>query len=327
MISENVSQTNSSTASLRYCISTADASLTLSDGNLEIAVSMPGAPGTYCGSRFSWAGIISHVKCAGHRLFGPWRPGTHLLDEHDNVTGTAGEFGMSIAGMPSPLGFNDAFPDGRFVKIGVGVLRRPDGLPYSFARSYEIVDSPSWQVCRSDQGIDMRQILEHDGYGYDYCHRVELVPGGKSFITRHTLTNTGRKVIHQTHYSHNFMVIDQLPVGSACEVIFPFAPENPFKSESIACVEDRSLKFRAQIPAGEAIFAQLSGFGNTTADNGVTIRNRYAGVEVRITGDRPVVRYHFFAVAGAVCPEPFVDIHAAPGETVTWQHRYDISCR
>lgn len=318
-------QFGSSSPAVKYCISTADASLTLADGGLEVAVSMPGAPGTYCGSRFSWAGIISHVKFAGHQLFGPWRPGITSLDVHDNVTGTAGEFGMGTAGMPAPLGFNDAAPGGRFVKIGVGVLRRPDGLPYSFGRSYEILDASSWQVRRIDQGIDMRQILEHDGYGYDYCHRIELVSGGKSFITRHTLTNSGSKKIHQTHYSHNFIVIDRMPVGSAYEIVFPFTPENSFRAESTAYVDGRTLKFRAQIPAGEAIFAQLSGYGDTTADNRVTIRNRYAGLDVNITGDRPVVRYHFFAVAGAVCPEPFVDIHAAPGETVTWQHRYDIS--
>ena len=120
------------------------------------------------------------------------------------------------------------------------------------------------------------------------------------------------------------MVIDELPVGSDYEVIFPFTPKNSFGTDSLAYVEGRSLKFRAQIPAGEAIFAQLSGYADTTADNSVTIRNRKAGVDVRITGDRPVLRYHFFAVAGALCPEPFVDIHATSGETVAWQHRYDI---
>jgi hypothetical protein len=324
MRTETVSEINSSAPTAGHGIPAAAGALTLSDAELEIGISMPGVPGTYCGSRFSWAGIISHVKCGGHRLFGPWRPGKYSPDEHDNVTGTAGEFGMGIADMPSPLGFNDAAAGGHFVKIGVGVLRRPDMLPYSFARSYDIVDAPHWQVRQIDQGIDMRQVLAHDAYGYDYCHRIELVPGSKSFVTRHTLTNTGRKVIHQTHYSHNFMVIDELPIGSDYEVMLPFSPKNSFGPDSVIYVDGRSLKFRTPIPVGEAVFTQLSGFGDTSVDNQVTIRNRKAGVDVRITGDRPVLRYHFFAVAGALCPEPFVDIHATPGETVAWQHRYDI---
>lgn len=47
---------------------------------------------------------------------------------------------------------------------------------------------------------------------------------------------------------------------------------------------------------------------------------------VKAAGDRPILRYHFFAVHGAVCPESFVEIHATPGETVAWAHRYELSC-
>jgi hypothetical protein len=39
----------------------------------------------------------------------------------------------------------------------------------------------------------------------------------------------------------------------------------------------------------------------------------------------PILRYHFFAAPGAVCPEPFVEIHAAPGETIAWAHRYELT--
>jgi len=61
---------------------------------------------------------------------------------HDNVSGTAGEFGMGIAdNVPPPLGFDEAKPGDCFVKIGVGVLRRPDNacvcwLSYGFRPVY-----------------------------------------------------------------------------------------------------------------------------------------------------------------------------------------------
>jgi hypothetical protein len=32
------------------------------------------------------------------------------------------------------------------------------------------------------------------------------------------------------------------------------------------------------------------------------------------------------AEPGAVCPEPFVEINAVPGETIAWEHRYELSC-
>jgi len=299
-------------------------SIRLFNDELDLTLGVPGAPGTYYGTRFSWAGIISQVTMQGHRVFGPWRPGELAPDEHDNVTGPAGEFGMGIAGMPPPLGFDEAVPGGLFVKIGVGVLRRPDETPYGFARRYELVNSPCWQVQAGEQRVGMRQILTHDGYGYDYEHSVELVPGQPSFITRHVLSNTGLKPIRQTHYSHNFLVVDQLPVGPEYDVTFSFAPVSSFGTESAAYFEERTLKFRE--PLTNAVFSALTGFGGTAADNRVTVRNHRAGIEVRITGDCPVVRYHFFAAPGAVCPEPFVDLCLEPGASATWQHRYDLTC-
>lgn len=233
---------------------------------------------------------------------------------------------MGIAGMPVPLGFAEAAPGGHFVKIGVGVLCRPDTAPYSFARRYEIVEAPAWQVEQAGTWVEMRQTLAHGVYDYEYSHRIELVEGEAAFITRHTLLNAGGAAIHQAHYSHNFLMVDQQPIGPAYEVTFPFAPVSSLASDSVARFNGSLLTFREPIPADQAVFTPLSGFGNTVLDNGVMVRHRDAGVEVRIRGDKPVMRYHLFAVAGAVCPEPFVELHVAPGETITWQSRYDVGC-
>lgn len=294
----------------------------IADG-MEMSVAIPGSAGTYCGRRFSWAGVISEVTWRGHHLFGPWQPGPLPPDVHDNVTGTAGEFGMGIAGMPPPLGFQQAVPGGGFVKIGVGVLRRPDGRRYDFARHYEILEAPAWEVSADSRRIEMRQRLAFDGFGYDYTHTVELLPGGDAFVTRHRLTNTGEKPIRQTHYSHNFLVLDRGPVGPDYEITFPFAPDPAFGKDCDAVIRGKRLGFRR--PLHEAVFAMLAGFNGTAADNRVTVRNRRTGLEVNVAGDRPVLRYHFFAVPGAVCPEPFVEIRAAPGETCAWESRYALS--
>jgi hypothetical protein len=297
---------------------------TLFTDETEITVASPGAAGTYCGTRFSWAGVITEVKWRGHHLFGPWQPGPLPLGVHDNVTGTAGEFGMGIAGMPRPLGFDRAAPGDCFVKIGVGVLRRPDRRPYQFQGAYELVESPAWEVSADSRRVVMRQRLACEGYGYDYTHTVELSADGDAFVTRHRLTNTGGKPIHQAHYTHNFLVLDRSPVGPDYEVVFPFAPDPAFGEEdSDAVLQGKRLGFRR--PLQEAVFAMLGGFNGHAADNQVTVRNRRTGLEVKITGDRPVLRYHFFAVPGAVCPEPFVEIRVGPGGTRAWEHRYALS--
>jgi hypothetical protein len=298
--------------------------LQLSNEKLTLSLAVPGAAGTYCGTRFSWAGIIFDVTWCEHHLFGPWKPGPLPLDLHDNVSGTAGEFGMGTADMPPPLGFDEAAPGDGFVKIGVGVLRRPDAQPYQFYGVYERVETPSWKVERAADRVEMRQRLAFGGYGYDYTHAIELIPGASAFVTRHRLTNTGGKPIRQTHYSHNFIALDRQPVGPDYEVIFPFTPAPAFGDDSDAVLQGNRLGFRR--PLQQAVFAMLAGFSGGVADNQVTVRNRRTGLAVKVVGDRPILRYHFFAAPGAVCPEPFVEIHVAPGETIVWAHRYELSC-
>lgn len=303
---------------------TGDSRVDLSNRVLELTAVAPGAPGTYRGTRFAWGGIVDSVQFQGHRIFGPWRPGNFPLDAHDNVTGTAGEFGMGIAGMPSPLGYEEAAAGGCFVKIGVGVLRRPDAAPYSVAGRYELVEAPPWQVERGADWIEARQTLAHGRYGYEYVSRVALLPGEASFVTRHTLSNTGETEIHQTHYSHNFIVFDRHPVGPDYEALFPFEPTSSFAPDSLAYLEGRALKFRASIPDGKAVFSPLTGFGGAFTDNQVAVCCRPAGLELRISGDRPVTRFHFFAAPEAICPEPFVELRLAPGQTETWEHCYEF---
>jgi len=296
----------------------------LGNDRLTLSVAIPGAAGTYRGTRFSWGGIIDSARFQGRHIFGPWRPGILPLDEHDNVTGTAGEFGMGIAGMPQPLGFEEAATGDCFVKIGVGVLRRPDEQPYKFSGIYELVEAPPWQVAHGADWIETRQTLSHAPYGYEYVSRVALVPGEAAFVTRHTLSNTGAAEIHQSHYSHNFIVFDQHPIDPDYELLFPFAPTSALAPDSPAFLESHSLMFRAPIPVAKAVFSPLTGFDGTAEGNQVTVRCRSAGMEVRITGDRPVCRFHVFAASGAVCPEPFVALRLAPGRSETWEHRYEF---
>jgi len=296
---------------------------TLSDEGIAISVALPGAAGTYRGTRFSWAGIISEATWGDHHLFGPWQPGPLPLDTHDSVSGTAGEFGMGIAGMPPPLGFEQAGPGDCFVKIGVGVLRRSDAQPYQFNKSYELVEAPAWQVEAGSRRVEMRQRLDFYGYAYDYTHAIELVSGADAFVTRHRLTNTGGKPIRQAHYSHNFLVLDRQPVGPDYEIVFPFTPGPAFAEDSYAVLQGNRLGFRR--PLQKAVFAMLTGFEGGVADNQVTVCNRRTGLAVKVAGDRPILRYHFFAAPGAVCPEPFVEINAAPGETIAWEHLYELS--
>ncbi len=292
--------------------------VTVSNGGLDIDIWLPDAEtGQYRGARFSWAGIIAQASYRGHTWFGEWRDTPSGNEHHDHVTGTAGEFGMG-----KPLGYDDAEPGGTFVKIGVGVLRRIKERFYRFAATYELVESPAWDIAAGEGFVEMRQCLQHGTIGYDYSYRLEVLAG--SFVTSHRLVNTGSRQIHQTHYSHNFFVLDGLPVGPGCEVVLPFEATAPVNRLGPVKIVGNRLDFSNGIGKPGGVFAELAGYANTAADNAVTIRNGNAGIGVHVTGDCPVHHYNFFATPRTMCPEPFVDIVIDSGTEFAWSHRYDL---
>src|SRR5581483_6171335 len=106
----------------------------ISNDSLHLAVYLPDAQhGYYRGSRFDWSGVIAQLEFAGHSYFGVWFP-KYDATLHDSITGPVEEFRADNAA----LGFVEAKPGGLFIKIGVGMLRKPDDKPYSFSRNYPI---------------------------------------------------------------------------------------------------------------------------------------------------------------------------------------------
>jgi hypothetical protein len=65
------------------------------------------------------------------------------------ITGPVEEFTPAV-------GFDEAKPGGTFLKIGVGVLRKPDDAAHSAYRLYEIVDGGKWSVKKSASLPGMR---------------------------------------------------------------------------------------------------------------------------------------------------------------------------
>ena len=128
----------------------------LANGPLQVTVYLPNAQrGYYRGTRFDWSGVIQNLEYKGHRFYGPWYTKTdpHVRDFiYDGSDITAGpcsaimgpveEFTTAHKG----LGYDDAKAGGTFVKIGVGVLRKPDNGEYSPYHLYEIVDGGKWSV-------------------------------------------------------------------------------------------------------------------------------------------------------------------------------------
>ena len=297
----------------------------LSNGVLDMTVLLPDASkGYYRGCRFDWSGMIARVRYKGHTFFGPWKT-PHDPANSECALGPADEYGMGVFGMPAPLGYAEAKVGEPFLKIGVGLLEKGQDRPYRFGGKYRIVKPGLWRTRVGKANVEFTQAMAGlKGWGYVYRKRIGLLENAVGFAIVRSLKNTGRRTIHTTQYCHNFVVIDDKPIGASYIVRFAFPVRAKRALRGIARVRQREISFVRDLKTDEALFSDLEGFGPRSADNHVVVENTASGAGIEIKGSLPLAQFHFFAAQTCVCPEPFVELKIAPGEEAEWRSDYTL---
>jgi len=308
----------------------------ISNGLLQVTFDLPDKErGYYRGTRFDWSGVIADLTFAGHHYYGPWyvRTDPSLRDYVFTPEGVVTGLASSITGPVeeflrddgSALGYAQAKPGGTFVKIGVGALRRPDGEKYSPYRIYDIVDGGRWkvQVRRDAVTFTQRLVDKGSGYGYLYTKTVRLVAGQPKMVMEHTLTNLGRLAISTQVFDHNFEVLDGQPIGTDFTVTLPF-PAFATKAyhTEFGGIDGNRLYYTKQPGDNESFTVHIGGFRNTAADNDIRVENQRLGAGVRITGDHPLLSEEVWSIRSVIGAEPYLQLDAAPGETIHWSYTY-----
>lgn len=293
--------------------------VTISNGRVRAVVLLPDASaGYYRGTRFDWSGAIASLRANGHEYFGPWFS-THDPRGHDGITGPVEEFQAG----DSSVGYAEAPAGGTFVRIGVGHVRKPDEAAYRRFGTYDLVDGGTWTVDTGPDRVTFTHVLG-DAAGYAYEYRKTLHLEDDALVIDHVLRNTGRKRIDTLVYDHNFFTLDRKPTGAPVIVRFPFDPTPLQPVEPLGALAGRQLRFQRDLGTGEHVFTEFVGYGATSADYDFRLEHQETGAGVRIRADRPVKKLIFWSASHTVCPEPYVDASVAPGETTTWQIRYDF---
>ena len=290
---------------------------TLKKGDLTVTIYLPDAEkGYYRGTRFDWSGLVGQVTYKGHTFFGPWKA-THDPAYAEDADAIAEEFGIN-----GPPSFSEAKAGEPFIKIGVGVLERPDDKAYDFMHPYKIVTPGKWEIAHYEGAIEFIQDLEGPrGWSYRYIKRIGLNAQGTGFTVMHQLENSGKKAIETQHYCHNFVILDEQPVGPGYQVIFPFTLKAKRQMEG-AKIDGTILGFSRELKEKEALFSELEGNRNSDKDNQVIVKHAQKGIAVTIGGDGVLDHFNFFAVRRSVCPEPFVNVKLEPGKTMKWKTTY-----
>ena len=274
--------------------------------------------GYYRGTRFDWSGVVSSLEWNGHNYFGQWFE-RYDPTLHDAITGPVEEFLTN----DSALGYDEARPGERFVRIGVGALRKPDENAYRRFGTYEVIDPGTWAVHKGADWIEfVHEVDETAGFAYVYRKRVRLVKD--SLVLEHRLKNTGRKAITTSVYNHDFFMLDNQPTGPNVVVRFPFAPRATSDLKGLAEIRGRDFFYLKEFGRRQTLQTEIEGFGATAKDFDFRVENRKTGAGVRQTGDRPISKIVFWSAGITVCPEAYIDLRVEPGKESSWRIAYEF---
>ncbi|HXJ40293.1 MAG TPA: hypothetical protein VNH18_13520 [Bryobacteraceae bacterium] len=327
--------------------------------------------GFYRSTRFDWSGAIASLEYKGHNFYGPWFYKTDLA-VYDLGYDDKGVVSAPFTAMVGPseefntdgtaLGFAEAKPGGTFVKIGVGVLRKPlageppipppparGGPParagaapnapvpvgpgrggsdrYDHSRVYTIVDPGKWTVSKKKDSVEFTHELTDaaDGYGYVYRKTLRLVPGKPQLVIEHSLKNTGTNPINTTVYNHNFLVLDNQGPSQDFTVTVPYQIEPGPRPPTAGLLEVRGnqLVYVKTLTAEDRATATLRGFGDTAKDYDIRVENKKLGAGYHVVGDRPLSNVAVWSIRTVNAVEPYVAMSIDPGKNFTWTLTYD----
>src|SRR5436190_20312021 len=307
----------------------------LTNGPLRVKLYLPDAAnGFYRATRFDWSGMIETVEYGGHTFYGRWFQGTdpavHDFDyrgaeiiagPNTAATGPAEEFNTNDKG----LGFDESKPGGTFLKIGVGILRRPDDRDYDHFRLYDIVDPGKWTHRTARDSAEFTQRVDDpaSGYGYEYRKIVRLVGNSADMEIAHTFRNTGKKPIASRVYNHNFLVIDGQAPGPDFTISAPFEIRSQRPPDAtLAEIRGKQIVYRKTLEGRDRVMTAMQGFGTAASDYDIQVMNTKTGAGVRVTADRPLANLMLWSIRAVMSVEPFVEFSVKPGESYSWTLKY-----
>lgn len=290
--------------------------------------------GFYRGTRFDWSGMIASLRLGGQEFYGLW---------FDRISGDVGDFVFQDGGIVvgpntaalgpadgfdpgEPIGWAEAAPGGVFLKIGVGLLRKPaDGAPYNSFRTYDIVDPGVWKVVPEADGVLFIHTVEDaaGALGCEYRKELRLLPGEPRLQITYGLRNTGSRPFSTTTFNHNFLTLSGDPTargvraGTPAPLPAPTSVGGPLRLYGATAIFDRAL---APGEIAKAIFeADREGAAYdihvTNADG--------AGFSAR--SDQPLTRLVLWSIQRTLSLEPFVTISVPAGEVRSWTVTYTYS--
>ena len=319
-------------------------SIALRSDRLTVDIAPPGT--VYRGSRFDWTGFITQVTLDKRHTF--CAPESLQEGQGSGGIGLCNEFGID-----QPIGYADAKPGDLFPKLGIGLLRRPDGADYSFGRSYEIAQAFPVRVDVESSGDRATFVTEPvDCRGY--AARLTKTVGVRSNVLEiaYQLDNAGSQPLATIEYCHNFVAIDGHLIGPDYRLRLPY----PIQLERLTPLARQTLPRVARTLLPDALLDRLADnalkrMTSALDISGSDVRFRAApqqayyfrplgyarteqpqwelallpqGVAMREHDDFAPCRVAVWGTGHVISAEVFASIQVPPGGTQRWTRRYEF---
>jgi hypothetical protein len=301
--------------------------VTLRNGHIIMTVALPDRErGFFRGTRFDQAGVVTSLKLGEREFYGPWfeRTAPDVLDYTYTADGLVAGPDSAASGPVEEfgqIGFEDTKPGGLFLKIGVGLLRKPDDKPYDKYRHYEIADWGQRSVHTTRDSVTLTQTITAGPRLYVYEKTLRLVKGKPQMVIDHVLRNTGTNAISTNVYDHNFLRL--VPGNGGIQVAFPFtvAAATPPAADLIR-LDGRTMTYLRPMADKERLSFPLTGFGTGASDYDIDITDNATGAGVRMQGDQPITRINIFSIDRVQAVEPYIAVEVPPGGEKRWSYTY-----
>jgi len=172
----------------------------LNNGTLRVHIAEPGEHPND-GVRFDRAGFITEVILNNERSFCANEP-KNLSHPSTGGKGLCCEFKEDYS---SEVQIGE-----RYLKIGVGLIRKDDNEPYSFVRKYDIGHFPVTFTADETSCTFTTDPIPCGGYAVKQEKKISLE--GNSIKVEYRIENCGEKKISTLEYCHNFLTIDGMAV-------------------------------------------------------------------------------------------------------------------
>ena len=285
----------------------------LSNDTLEVIIASPYS--IYKGSRFDGTGIITDIRFLGHSFC---QVEQKEIGKGSGGIGFSNEFGIdkAIDYEKTPIGK-------RFPKIGVGMLKKESEESYDFFANYESKLSSFVEEVIDEHTYKVKSII-NDQKAYYLILTKTISIKDKSLTIDYVLENKGSQSIETNEYNHNFIGIDDDPIGESYSLDFPNVVEVDKKAGFFDIVKAQAgYEINWKEEPCEDFYGMMK-LGSKTCDYNWELKHWKSKLGIRECSNFPISKVALWGYTHVVCPELFINIKLASKESISWSRRYEF---